>query len=108
MKHIIVEITYTQSIEKIDEHLHAHRNFLDEGYKKNILLASGPQNPRTGGIVIARTESLEELRSFFRQDPFSLNQCADYKFIEFIPVKFHSDHAGWFQPEHFLNANQLT
>ena len=54
MKHFIVEITYKVSFEEMQKVLPAHRIYLDEGYEKGILLMSGPQNPKTGGIVIAR------------------------------------------------------
>lgn len=103
MKHIIVEIAYKVPIEKIDEYLFEHRNFLDSGYEKNLLLASGPQNPRIGGMVIARSETIEEVKDFFREDPFYRNQCADYRFIEFIPVKFQDEFSSWFNPNFLGN-----
>ena len=61
MKHFVVEIIYKAPIDKIEEVLEKHREFLDEGYKKGMLLMSGPQVPRIGGIVIARAESMESL-----------------------------------------------
>ena len=96
MKHIIVEITYKVPIEKIDTFLHEHRSFLDRGYEKNLLLASGPQNPRFGGMVIARAETIEEVKEFFREDPFFKNLCAEYRYLEFIPVKYHPEFSSWF------------
>jgi uncharacterized protein YciI len=48
---------------------------------------SGPKNPRTGGIVVARAPSLEEIQAFFGQDPYQLNKIATYRFAEFSPVK---------------------
>ena len=46
MKHFIIRLEYKVPIEKIDTVLVTHREFLDSGYQKKILLASGPQNPR--------------------------------------------------------------
>jgi len=100
MKHVIIELKYKVPIEVIDQYLHEHREFLDSGYKSNLLLASGPQNPREGGILIARGQTIEEIRNFCSRDPFYKNHCADYRFIEFIPVKYHNEVSTWFQPDH--------
>ena len=83
MRHFVVEIIYTAPIEKIEELTPIHREFLQTGYKNGILLVSGPKVPRTGGIVIARGNSMEEVSEFFKNDPYALNNAAEYQFIEF-------------------------
>ncbi len=90
MKHFLIFVNYTAPIEKIDLILSEHRNFLQSGYDKNILLLSGPNTSRTAGIILARSNSLEEIKKFFAFDPYLLNNLASYEFIEFIPVK-HQD-----------------
>jgi uncharacterized protein YciI len=87
MKHFVIEITYTAPLEKIDETLPEHRLFLQTGYEKGWLLMSGPQNPRSGGIVIARAPSLDEIQAFFKNDPYQIKGQATYRFTEFHPVK---------------------
>lgn len=87
MKYFMIEVTYTAAIEKIDEALQLHRNFLQAGYDQNMLLMSGPQNPRTGGIILARAKSLAELQVFFNNDPYQQKGLAVYRFVEFSPVK---------------------
>jgi len=87
MKYFAIEVTYTAPIEQIDVNLKFHRDFLQTGYDQNTLLMSGPQNPRNGGIIIARAQSLEELQSFFKNDPYQKLSLAEYRFIEFSPVK---------------------
>ena len=52
----LILVTYTKSIEEIDAHVVAHREFLDEGYRKNYFIVSGPRIPRTGGIIISQTQ----------------------------------------------------
>jgi uncharacterized protein YciI len=96
MKHFIILLTYTKPLEEIDKFLVEHRSYLDEGYKNSVLLASGPQNPRNGGVLIGKAESLLKMKEFCSQDPFSINQCAEYQLIEFIPVKYQSDFKNWF------------
>ena len=87
MKHFIINITYKAPLTKIDELLAEHRKFLQDGYDKGMLLFSGPRNPRTGGVIAARADSLEYIKSFFDNDPYKINNAADYEFIEFDPVK---------------------
>jgi len=87
MKHFIINVTYKAPLTKIDELLTEHRKFLQGGYDKGLLLFSGPRNPRTGGVVAARAESLEFIKSFFNNDPYKINNAADYEFVEIDPVK---------------------
>jgi uncharacterized protein YciI len=87
MKHFLINITYKVELTKIDEILPEHRKFLQEGYDKGLLLYSGPRNPRTGGIVLARAESAEQIKALFDKDPYKITNTADYEFVEFNPVK---------------------
>lgn len=82
-----MELTYTSSIEQIDAAVVEHRAFLQKGFDAGMLLMSGPQNPRTGGVILGRAESLESIRAFMLQDPFHVKSLATYRFVEFIPVK---------------------
>ena len=88
MNHFIIEIIYKAPLERIEEILPAHREFLQIGYDKGIILMSGPQVPRIGGIIIARANSMEELDSFFENDPYRVNQVGEYIYTQFNPVKY--------------------
>lgn len=95
MKHFVVLVNYLKPIEEINKLTPLHRNFLDEGYKKGILLMSGPRIPRDGGIIIARSNSKEELENFFKDDPYNLNSAAEYVFLEFNPLKRQNFIENW-------------
>ncbi len=95
MKHYIVDIKYLVPVEKLADILPSHRAFLQTGYDKGILLMSGPKEPRTGGIAVARSETLEELREFFLQDPYHLQNVATHDFFEFNPVLRQSWLEDW-------------
>lgn len=84
---LIVDLTYTGSLKQIDEVLMAHRSFLQKYYDLEILLASGPKNPREGGIIIALCEKTE-MEKIIQEDPFYQNKLASYKITEFNPVKY--------------------
>jgi uncharacterized protein YciI len=88
MRHFIIEISYTAPLAAIDAAVTAHRQFLQRGYDDGLLLMSGPKTPRVGGIVIARAESVERLESFFADDPYRSQGLAQYRFVEFTPVKY--------------------
>ena len=95
MKHFIIEIIFSKPMEAIEKIVPDHRAFLQTGYDKDLLLCSGPLNPRTGGMVVARAESMEAIQEFFKADPYKLNDVADYRFSEFNPVKFHPILKDW-------------
>jgi uncharacterized protein YciI len=87
----VINLRYIKPIEEIDAHLIAHRNFLGEGYKNQAFIASGPKNPRDGGIILSQLKDRKTLENLIKQDPFYIHQLAEYEIIEFTPVKFHPD-----------------
>ena len=95
MNHFLVELTYIAPMEILDEIVAEHRKFLQTGYDQGWLLMSGPMNPRTGGVVIARAPSMQEIQAFFFNDPYHQHQAATYKFIEFNPVMYQSSLQDW-------------
>lgn len=95
MKHFLILITYKVDLTIIDSLLAQHREFLQTGYDNNLLLMSGPENPRTGGVVIAKANSLEEIKSFFANDPYYKNNAAEYDYREFNPVKYQKVLTDW-------------
>jgi len=95
MKHFMIDIQYKRPVEELAEILPLHRAFLQMGYDAGLLLFSGPKNPKTGGIVIARAESLQAIQAFFAQDPYLLNQAAEYTYVEFEPVKHQEFLKDW-------------
>jgi uncharacterized protein YciI len=95
MKHFLVEITYTVAMDVFAPIVPDHRAFLQTGYDKGWLLMSGPINPRIGGIVIARCPAVDDLRKFFRHDPYAVKGFANYHFVEFEPVKHQLFLENW-------------
>jgi len=91
----LIMIHYKKPIEIVDQHLADHRNFLEEGYKKDFFIVSGPRNPRTSGIILSQLKSRTQLEDILKQDPFYINEVADFEIIEFLPVKYHKDFASF-------------
>lgn len=87
----IIELTYKASLNEVDKYLQAHREYLEYYYKQGLLLASGPQKPRIGGIIIALTQDKDELEKIIQQDPYYLADIVEYRLIEFTPVKHRGE-----------------
>lgn len=85
----VVLVTYKKPLERVEQYLVAHRAFLDRGYQEQLLIASGPRVPRTGGILLSQCNERAVLETFLSQDPFLLQGIAEYEVIEFTPVKAH-------------------
>ncbi|MCD6055322.1 MAG: hypothetical protein K0R12_284 [Gammaproteobacteria bacterium] len=90
---LVIELTYKTPLEKVDQFVQAHRAFLQRYYDEGLFLVSGPQEPRTGGIIIALADK-SRLKAIIKNDPFYQEGIADYRFIEFKPVKYHSELSG--------------
>jgi uncharacterized protein YciI len=95
MKHFLIDIVFTVPMDQVEKVVPAHREFLQQGYDRQLLLMSGPKSPRTGGIVIGRAETLEAIQAFFHDDPYATAGVAKHHFTEFLPVKRQSFVEGW-------------
>ncbi len=84
----VIILRYLKPIEEMDRLRPPHLTFLDEYYAKNVFLASGRQNPATGGIILAHGVTRDKLDEIIRQDPFHKENAATYEVIEFIPNKY--------------------
>lgn len=74
----IVLLTYTAPLERIDAAGPAHRDWLKACYDDGVFLASGPQDPRTGGAILAHGLSRAELEERLAGDPFAQQGLATY------------------------------
>ena len=74
----IVTIEYTKPMDLVEQHTPDHRAFLAGLKEKGQLLASGPFDPRTGGMLIMQADSAEGADAITREDPFRKNEIAKY------------------------------
>ena len=87
----VLILKYVAPIEKIDELIPAHRQFLDKYYLLNKFICSGAQVPRSGGIILCNANDKEEVKQIIAEDPFYIFKVAKYDIIEFIPSKYAPD-----------------
>jgi uncharacterized protein YciI len=95
LRHFVIESTYLAPLERIDTHLEAHRAHLQTGFDAGMLLASGPQSPRTGGVILARAADRAKIDDFLGRDPFVRHGLTRYRVLEFEPVKHAPAFASW-------------
>lgn len=89
MKNIFVVILrYIVPIEEIDLHRPAHLAFLDNLYAQGVFITSGTQQPRSGGIMIAKADNRAALKQLLNDDPFFQHNLAEYQIFEFTPTRY--------------------
>ncbi|WP_322044582.1 YciI family protein [Paraburkholderia sp. J67] len=79
----IVSLTYTASLDRIDDALPAHRTFLDTQFAAGHFIAAGPKLPRDGGVIVASNMERARLDAILAADPFAQQGLAAYTVTEF-------------------------
>ena len=82
----IISLTYIKPLEEVDALLEEHVVYLKEHYALGHFLASGRKVPRTGGVILARGVSREEIETIITLDPFYRHHVAEYEITEFSPT----------------------
>jgi uncharacterized protein YciI len=85
---IVVTLTYKKALIEVDALLKDHLIFLDHYYGLKKFLASGRRENRVGGVILVLSSSLQEAQEIMKNDPFYINDIADYDFMWFEPSKF--------------------
>lgn len=89
----IILVNYIKPLSEIDALLAVHREFLDKAYQAGEFICSGPQVPRKGGVILAKSPNREALLQLLAQDPFHKAGVAQYEIIEFTPIEYCQEFA---------------
>jgi uncharacterized protein YciI len=81
----VISLNYQVSLDQVDRFRDEHIVFLKKYYTLNKFIVSGAKIPRTGGIILCRAESLDEVNRIVSEDPFFRNGIARYEITEFAP-----------------------
>lgn len=84
----IAILTYKKPLSEVDKFLDAHRDYLAEHYAAGDFIVSGPQTPRIGGVIMIKADNRAAVDFIIAQDPFNINEIADYQIVEFTPTMF--------------------
>ncbi|MGN6250279.1 MAG: VOC family protein [Marmoricola sp.] len=82
----VLLLTYVAKLDEIDAATPAHRRFLDDHFEAGDFLASGPQDPRTGGVILARARNRAAIERIIAEDPFARDGLATYDVHAFHPT----------------------
>ena len=80
----VIDLEYIASQEAIQAEMAAHREYLEVYYDNGTFLASGPKEPRTGGVILAVGDS-NEIQIAVEADPFFTASVARFTITEFMP-----------------------
>ncbi|MEU2155106.1 YciI family protein [Streptomyces sp. NPDC019396] len=83
----VLELTYTAPVERVDELLGAHVEWLDALYRDGVVIASGRKNPRDGGVLIAVGDDRAHVEELVLADPFISGGVGRYRITEFYATK---------------------
>jgi len=80
-------IRYRRPLEDVVVHQEAHRAYLRDLKSRGVVIASGPMNPRSGGLLLLRVadDDLKALDAVRDNDPFVQNGVAQYELIAWAP-----------------------
>ncbi len=95
MKIYIITLKYLKPLDVIDQYLQEHRAHLDQFYQTKEFMASGPQDPRVGGVILAHVSSEDRIHAIMAQDPFCKYQLVDYTVTAFEAVKIQPELADF-------------
>lgn len=59
----IVVLTYIKPLDEVDKYLAAHREYLSRHYAAGDFIASGPQTPRVGGVIMMKADCRETVNA---------------------------------------------
>jgi uncharacterized protein YciI len=81
----VILLKYIKPLSEVDRFVAEHREFLERYYASGHFLLSGRMEPRTGGVILSKSETRAEIESIVLSDPFNREQIAEYEIIEFLP-----------------------
>jgi uncharacterized protein YciI len=85
----LILIRYRLPLEEVAKITDEHRAYLRELKAKGTLIASGPMDPRAGGMVLVRIpdDNVQQTLTALRDaDPFFKKGVANYELIPWAPV----------------------
>lgn len=74
--------TYVAPLERVEELVPAHREYLQERFASGLFVASGRRVPWTGGVIVARG-ARADVEAAVADDPFTREGVAETEIVEF-------------------------
>lgn len=81
----LILLSYVKPLSEVDRFVDEHKKFLERYYASGHFLLSGRKEPRTGGVILCKSETRGEIENILLNDPFDREHIAEYEIIEFLP-----------------------
>lgn len=78
----LILLDYVAPLDAVDAQMKAHVGWLDEGFAAGVFVVAGRQDPRTGGVILARGKRAEA-EALAASDPFVTSGVAEARVIAF-------------------------
>lgn len=75
----LVTLNYIRPIQEVNAHIDTHRDWLVTHTRSGQILVAGPLEDRSGGFVLARSNSRDDLDRMLALDSFSVHKLVDYQ-----------------------------
>jgi uncharacterized protein YciI len=82
--------------ETFEKSIREHLAYLEKGFQSGSILVSGPKAVGSGGFIIMKAESEEEIFDFFDSDPMKILGVQNYIVNEFAVYKNYPLPCDWF------------
>ncbi|MBL1100936.1 YciI family protein [Streptomyces coffeae] len=83
----VLDVTYSAPLDRVEALLPAHIAWLEEHYAAGVFLASGPKDPREGGVILAGGDDRAAIEKLVTTDPFTIAGVGEYTITEFIATR---------------------
>ncbi len=88
MRMFVLISRYQRPLDEVNRTLPQHGQWVQQQYESGRFLVSGRCEPPTGGIIVARASSEQELRAVLSTDPFQQKGLAEYEVFAFDATDF--------------------
>lgn len=78
----LILLDYVAPLEQVDARMKAHVAWLTRGFEQGVFVVAGRQDPRTGGVILARGRRAEA-EALAASDPFVREGVAEARVIAF-------------------------
>lgn len=82
----IISLKYIRPIEEVKAHLDTHRQWLATHARAGRILAAGPCEDQSGGIVLAHCRDRAEVDAMVAEDSFMVHRVAEAAVQGFEPA----------------------
>ncbi len=100
MKYFMVESTVSLPAPvgrmELQRLIKEHQHYLQKGLAEGWILVSGPKATGSGGVILLKGSSRQEIEAYLDEDPMKRAGVQGYKVVEFCPYDCQQVVKGWF------------